>query len=252
MTNPKNKYSEEIFKQKVIEKIPSIVNITEYKGVDFKLKVHCIHGITERRGWSVLNGKHCCRKGYYQSGKMWEKRTNDLGVLRERALQNRSNIDVSETYIETSGKYKKLAKIKCTIHNIFYDSIAHNKIGLCPNCNKERNLRQLAEAAPKAWASQSTGSFVSKQETVWLDSLCVIERQYWLEDIKYKVDGFDPYTNTVYLYHGKFWHGCPETYDPEMIHPVVKLPMKDLYEKTIMYEEKIKAAGYNLVVKWGT
>jgi hypothetical protein len=24
------------------------------------------------------------------------------------------------------------------------------------------------------------------------------------------------------------------------------------YEKTIMYENKIKDAGYNLVVKWGT
>lgn len=252
MTNPTNKYSEETFKKKVIEKIPSIIDITEYKGVDHKLKVHCIHGISERRGWSVLNGKNCCRKGFYESGKMWEKKTNDLETLKERALKSRSNIDVSESYIDTSGRYKKLANIKCTIHNIFYSSIAANKIGLCPECNTERNIKQILAAGPKAWASQSSGSFVSKKETKWLDSIGVKERQYWLADVKYKVDGYDPETNTVYLYHGKFWHGCPDTFDPEMIHPIIKIPMKDLYEKTMYYENKIKEAGYNLIVKWGT
>jgi len=37
-----------------------------------------------------------------------------------------------------------------------------------------------------------------------------------------------------------------------MIHPVVKIPMKDLYEKTLMYEDKIRDAGYNLIIEWGT
>jgi len=252
MTNPTNKYSEETFKQKVMDKISTITDITEYKGVDHKLKVHCIHGVNERRGWSVLNGKYCCRKGYYESGKMWEKKTNNLETLKERALKSRDNIDVSKSFIDTSGRYKKLSNIKCTIHNIFYDSIACNKIGLCPECNTERNIKQILAAGPKAWKSQSIGSFVSKKETKWLDSLEVKERQYWLEDVKYKVDGYDPESRTVYLYHGRFWHGCPKTFDPEMIHPIIKIPMKELYKKTMYYENKIKEAGYNLIVKWGT
>ena len=37
-----------------------------------------------------------------------------------------------------------------------------------------------------------------------------------------------------------------------MIHPIVKVPMKDLYEKTMYYENKIREAGYKLIVKWGT
>ena len=77
----------------------------------------------------------------------------------------------------------------------------------------------------------------------------VPERQWWIPEAKYRVDGYDPETNTVYLYHGRFWHGCPETYDPEMIHPIVKIPMKDLYERTMYYENKIKEAGYNLITK---
>ena len=138
------------------------------------------------------------------------------------------------------------------VHNQFYSSIAHNKIGLCPECNTERNIKQILKAGPKAWASQSIGSFVSKAETKWLDVLGVKGRQIWLEDVKYKVDGYDSETNTVYLYHGRFWHGCKETYNPDTIHPIIKIPMKDLYEKTMYYENKIKEAGYNLIVKWGT
>jgi len=37
-----------------------------------------------------------------------------------------------------------------------------------------------------------------------------------------------------------------------MQHPILKIKMKDLYEKTMYYENKIKEAGYNLITKWGT
>jgi hypothetical protein len=37
-----------------------------------------------------------------------------------------------------------------------------------------------------------------------------------------------------------------------MQHPVVKIKMKDLYNQTMQYEQKIKDAGYNLITTWGT
>ena len=183
---------------------------------------------------------------------MWEKRTNTLEELKDRALRDRNNIDVSECFIDDAGRYKRLSNIRCLKHDIFYDCIAHNKIGQCPKCYDEENLERLSLAQEAARQSEKTGSFVSKSETKWLDELEVSHRQYWLKDVKYKVDGYDPETNTVYLYHGRFWHGCPETFDQDMIHPVVKIPMRDLYEKTMFYENKIREAGYNLIVKWGT
>jgi hypothetical protein len=251
MTNPINKKTKEQF----VKEIPAELNIEivgEYINTDTKIEYKCAHGTNFSLPWQIKKMKHCCRNGYYNSGNMWAARTNGLETLKERALRDRPDTDVSQSYIDTSGRYKKLANIKCTIHNIFYNSIASNKIGICPKCNTERNIRQILAAGPKAWASQSKGSFVSKAETKWLDQLGIPGRQIWLEDVKYKVDGYDPDSKTVYLYHGKFWHGCPETYDLEMIHPIVKIPMKDLYEKTMYYENKIKEAGYNLIVKWGT
>lgn len=252
MTNPINKKTKEIFQQE----IPEILGIEitgEYVNTDTEIEYKCSHGIHFSLPWRIKKFKHCCRTGYYESGKMWENNILSLEEVRKWALTTRQGIDVSETFFDYNAGYKRLRNVKCDKHNTYYDSrISTKKIGQCPDCYKEDNLERLKLAQIAAWQSQSSGSFVSKSETKWLDELSVKDRQVWLKDVKYKVDGFDSNTNTVYLYHGRFWHGCPETFDPEMIHPVIKLPMKDLYEKTIMYENKIKDAGYNLIVKWGT
>jgi hypothetical protein len=250
MTNPINKKTKEQFLSEIPKNL-DIEIIGEYLNTDTKIEYKCSHGTHFNYPWQIKKFKHCCRAGYYQSGKMWEKRTQTLDQLKKRVLKDRTSVDLSECYIEETG-YKKIANIKCTIHNIYYSSRIQSKMGQCPECFTEYNLEKLKRAQVAAWSSQSTGSFVSKNETKWLDELAIKCRQVWLKDVNYKVDGFDTETNTVYLYHGKFWHGCPKTFDPEMIHPVVKLPMKELYEKTIMYENKIKDAGYNLIVKWGT
>lgn len=252
MSNPKNKKTHLQFENELKIKHPTITLLEQYKNTDTKILYKCEHGEYRVRPWQLLSMKHCCRKGYYESGIMWESNLISLDEAKNRALRDRNNIDVSNAYFIKYNTSKKLAGIKCTIHNIEYNSYISQKIGLCPECNKERNIKQLETAKPLAWASQQSGSFVSKNETIWLDSLGIKDRQVWLEDVKYKVDGYDRDTNTVYLYHGRFWHGCPNTYDPEMIHPIIKIPMKDLYEKTIFYENKIKNAGYNLITQWGT
>lgn len=251
MTNPKNKKTHEQFVSEISQTL-EITLLEKYANTDTKIKYSCKHGTFSAYPWALLKRKFCCRDGFYKSGKMWESNTKTLSVLKEQALKDRQNVDVSSAYVDDTGKYKKLANIKCTIHNLFYSSITGKKIGICPTCRYEQNMKKLSIAQEKAWKTVKTGVFVSDPETKWLDSLGVPYRQYWLSDVKYKVDGFDPETNTVYLYHGKFWHGCPQTYDENMIHPIRKIPMKQLYEKTIEYENKIKQAGYNLIVKWGT
>ncbi len=251
MTNPSNKKTHEQF----ISEVPKELGLTitgKYINSDTKIEYTCQHSVNQARPWQILKMKHCCRKGYYESGVMWKSNTNTIEDAKEKTLKDRPNADVSNVYFDWDGKYKRLCGIRCTIHGTEYSSLLSSKIGQCPDCVIDDNLKKIKKAQEIAHKSQSTGSFVSKSETKWLDSLGVKERQYWLEDVKYKVDGYDSETNTVYLYHGKFWHGCPETFDPEMIHPIVKIPMGDLYKKTMYYETKIKEAGYNLIVKWGT
>jgi len=79
-----------------------------------------------------------------------------------------------------------------------------------------------------------------------------IETAVLVLDVKCVVDGYDPKTNTVYLYHGSFWHGNPEKFPSNMIHPIRKdITMGELYQNTLLYEEKIKTAGYKLITHWG-
>ena len=64
------------------------------------------------------------------------------------------------------------------------------------------------------------------------------------------VDGYDPKTNTVYEFHGDFWHGNPVVYNPSDINNKNKKTFGQLYQETIDKENRIRQNGYNLVVIW--
>jgi hypothetical protein len=69
----------------------------------------------------------------------------------------------------------------------------------------------------------------------------------------YKVDGYAEASNTVYEYHGCFWHGCPKCYEnkPNTINKKNKKSMKQLYNETVKRIDYIKKKGYNVVEMWG-
>ena len=65
------------------------------------------------------------------------------------------------------------------------------------------------------------------------------------------VDGYDPKTNTVYQYHGVYWHGHPDFFDQNEKHPhFKKKTFGEIYQRTLDRDESIRQAGYNLVIKW--
>ena len=67
---------------------------------------------------------------------------------------------------------------------------------------------------------------------------------------KYFVDGFNPFTNTVYVYNGAVFHCCPCCTEPEDEVPFSRITMAQAYKK---YEEKVcylKKLGYTVEVMW--
>jgi formylmethanofuran dehydrogenase subunit E len=100
----------------------------------------------------------------------------------------------------------------------------------------------------------------SKKQIDWLDSIMSYENisiQYALShEGEYKiptlgkVDGYCLETNTVYEYHGKFWHGHPDIYNPEDVNPISGKTYGELYAKTIERDQRIRDLGYKLIVKW--
>ncbi len=102
--------------------------------------------------------------------------------------------------------------------------------------------------------SYSVGSIL------WLETIVDVEQihiqhaqnggEFKIPNTNYKVDGYCVDTNTIYEFHGDFWHGNPEVYSSGCINNANKKTMGELYQKTIEREEEIKSLGYNLVVMW--
>jgi hypothetical protein len=101
----------------------------------------------------------------------------------------------------------------------------------------------------------------SKESICWLDyrsqiDKCTIqhalnggEKTIIIDGKILKVDGYCKATNTVYQFHGCFWHGCPKCYKPDVINNKNQTSMKDLYKRTERISDLIKKK-YNLIEIW--
>ena len=100
----------------------------------------------------------------------------------------------------------------------------------------------------------------SKPQILWLDFLSKLyniniqhacnDGEYVITTTKYKADGYCKENNTIYEFHGDYWHGNPKVFNEDGINEITKLTYKELYDKTLIRDNKIKELGYNLVTIW--
>lgn len=132
-------------------------------------------------------------------------------------------------YINSSTK----VVICCPTHGDFLKSPAKHKAGQgCPECSR--------------------GALYSKKQVDWLKSLkkdIIIEYRI-PENLLRSVDGYDPETNTVYQFHGDYFHGNPKVYNGNDINKLLKKSFSQLHEETIKKDKELLDYGYNLVIMW--
>jgi hypothetical protein len=173
---------------------------------------------------------------------------------------------IKQTQIERYGSFymqtlegKELLKSICQqAHGVdWYFSSVEFKTKLAYRCMELFGVTNpFYSPTVQAEIAKRNGNGKSKEETSWLDSMGISAeyRQHHIKSItgkNYIVDGFDPITNTVYEWNGSFWHGNPDYYLAETVHPVITTTTYgELYEKTIKKQEDILNSGYNLIVKW--
>ncbi len=148
---------------------------------------------------------------------------------------------------------------KCNIiHKNKYDYSKTKYIDSCLKvsiiCPEHGEFNQLANSHTTGKGCLKCGNKYNFMENKWLDSLN-INKEYRQQTIKsdkghYRVDAFDPNTNTIYEFYGDFWHGNPAKYDSNDLNKRNKTTFGDLYKKTLYKEEKLKSLGYNLIVIW--
>ena len=93
----------------------------------------------------------------------------------------------------------------------------------------------------------------SHKARIWLDSISNIQHANNGGEHKigsYFVDGYNRFTDTVYEFHGCYFHGCPKCFNPETYNKVLKITMGTVYkrhEKRIYF---IKSKCRELIEIW--
>jgi hypothetical protein len=147
------------------------------------------------------------------------------------------------------AKAKKMHGDKYDYHFVVYENY-HIHVDII--CRRHGVFSQKPRIHLGGQGCPHCGHYISKPETDWLDSLNIPVRQHSIKlpHRRVKVDGYDPNTNTIYQFHGSYYHGNPTIYSPETYNTRTKCSMGDLYRRTTDIENAIREAGYNLVVMW--
>lgn len=99
----------------------------------------------------------------------------------------------------------------------------------------------------------------SKVQIEWLnylikkDNINIIHAEnkgeHYIPDVG-KVDGYCEETNTVYEFHGDFYHGNPDRFEQEDMNIRLNKTYGELYNKTLKRDKLIISKGYKLVIMW--
>ena len=219
-------------------------NLYNYELVDYtksqnKIIIICpYHGQFKQTASNHLNGQGCplCRS---------EKIKNGLNLSNTEDFIQKSKLLFGNIYdysltIYTNQNNK--VKLICKKHNYSFEQspkIHFRKMYGCAKCSKcgfsKTSINYL--------------NFIATYYNIYIQH-AENDGEYTIPTTKYKADGYCHETNTIYEYHGSYWHGDPNIYDENEINKVTKKTFGELYANTQKKEQLIKDMGYNLVVMW--
>ncbi len=228
--NDNSRVTFETFVEKAI-----IVHNSYYKyekqiisGVGTKASITCPeHGEFQQSVESHLSGHGCTTCGVFLRGFNQRKTTENF--VEEAKSLHASLYDYS--LVDYQGAHKHVV-IKCSKHGEFSQSPRNHLSGNgCPGCFVPGRKSKVADE--------------------WLDSIGIELREYRPPEYRrIAFDGYDPETNTAYLFHGDYWHGNPAIFKADRVNAHNKKTFGSLFEKTKATEDKIRGLGFNLVVMW--
>ena len=207
-------------------------SLVEYKNAKTKIRIICkIHGEFLQTPSNHLKGCGCPHCGHIKT--LISRRITTEKFIEAAKLMHGDIYDYSLVIYKNAHSKIKLI---CNVHGIFEQTAWNHLCGNgCPDC--------------------SNGRSISIEESHWLESLnnSNIIKQYIITlptDNKIKVDGYDPSTNTVYEYHGKYWHGHPSHKQCDPDYMIRGKSAGDRYIETLMREIRLKELGYTVISVW--
>ena len=249
-----------------------------------------IHGEFEQIPNSHLSGHGCpkCCGVYSHTTEEWieiakKVHENEYDYSKVRYVNNKTKITIickihgpfeqtpkshivqqagcnkcSKCYSYTTKEWIEQArKIRGDTYDYSKVEYKGNKIDVCIICKDHGEFYQ----SPNNHLTNNSGCQgcsigFSKLQITWLNSISDKIKhaqnggEFKIPKTRYRADGYDEKTKTVYEFHGDFWHGNPSFYHPEKINPVSKKKFGKLFKRTLHKEMKIRNLGYNYVCIW--
>ncbi|CAH6419611.1 Hypothetical protein HVR_LOCUS680 [uncultured virus] len=143
---------------------------------------------------------------------------------------------------DITGVYSEISIVCNKCHNAINRTLSTHIHGYgCPHC-----VPHGYSKAQVQWLED-----IMKQENIIIQYALSPQGEYSIPTVG-KVDGYFPQTNTVYEFHGDFWHGNPKRFSSNDINPVSGKTYGELYQRTLNRDQRIRDLGYNLIIKWET
>jgi rubrerythrin/ribosomal protein L40E len=205
------------------------------------------HGYFNQMARQHMYGAGCRQCGYEQI-----RRARTKSVY-EFVINARKKYDTKFTYnIEEYGDRNTPITILCKEHETIWTQSPYEHMYYGPKCKICSGTYKGYSRMQIDWItdiSNNSSIFIQHAENkgefeVYLDQKDKFGRS------KYKLDGYCEETNTVYEFHGDYWHGNPRKYDGNDINETNGFAYGYLYNKTLEKENVIKKMGYKLVVMW--
>jgi hypothetical protein len=208
----------------------------DYSKVDYikrfnKVIIICkIHGEFKQNASEHLSGCGCKK-----CGKVYSPTTNEF-IEKAKEIHG-DKYDYSKVeYIKAIIK----VIIICKKHGIFEQTPNSHLCGSgCIKCNLCGYSKSQI-----SWLN-----FMSKYYNITIQH-AENDCEFVIPTTKFKADGYCQETNTVYEFHGDFWHGNSKVFETQNYNKITSCTYGELYKKTLEREQYIKELGYNLVVMW--
>jgi len=219
-------------------------------------------GLKKHRDWTVeedrfmidnyhLLGIHKCAEALDRSVGAIRSRANNILNVKSSARINTNN-DINEEWLKNTPEFIQLSEYHGTKKKTLYKhlecghewyttpstlkSALANGTGGCPYCTARRKYSKVA--------------------IQWLNSLNnpnILHAENGGEQVilGFKVDGYDPTTNTVYEFHGDAYHGNLDIYSYDFYcHPYDKtITAEELWDKTFLRMKELSTVS-NVIYIW--
>lgn len=234
---PKDKFIETC---KLIHENKYSYEYVEYKTTNDRIKIVCPkHGIYTQVATKHYRGAGCrkCADNYTADIR---RKTTEQFIAESKAIWG-GKYDYSLVDYK-HGNLK--VKIICSIHGIF-EKIAREHIlnnQGCQYCVSKR---------------------YSKLGTYWLNYMKIShsmniqfngnpenDGEYRIANSFYHADGYCKESNTIFEFHGSYWHGDPNIYSPDRVNKHNGKTFGELYQNTLKKMEHCKENGYNVIECW--